>query len=104
MDRNQYYQEHQEAKQLHDRLSSLMENFKGGSPTGGRGIRKLRGAKPLAVSVALSSLPFGGVNFSRASSITISEGFCLRIPQESLGVTCRRVGKRAHCCPTVFAS
>jgi hypothetical protein len=29
--RNQYYQERQEAKQLRDRLSSLMENFKGGA-------------------------------------------------------------------------
>jgi hypothetical protein len=31
----------------------------------GSGIRKLRGAKPLAVFTAIFSLPFSGVNFSR---------------------------------------
>ncbi|MDD2467499.1 MAG: transposase [Desulfobulbus sp.] len=65
MDRNQYYQEQQEAKRLHDRISSFMEDFKVGTLLGGSGIRKLRGAKPLAVFTAIFTLPFGGVNFSR---------------------------------------
>ena len=65
MDRNQYYQEHQEAKRLRDRISSFMEDFKVGTLLGGSGIRKLRGAKPLAVFTAIFTLPFGGVNFSR---------------------------------------
>jgi hypothetical protein len=65
MDRNQYYQEQQEAKRLHDRISSFMEDFKVGTLLGGSGIRKLRGAKPLAVFTAIFTLPFGGVNFFR---------------------------------------
>ncbi len=42
-----------------------MEDFKVGTLLGGSGIRKLRGAKPLAVFTAIFTLPFGGVNFSR---------------------------------------
>ena len=65
MGHNQYHQEQQEAKRLHDRISSFMEDFKVGTLLGGSGIRKLRGAKPLAVFTAIFTLPFGGVNFSR---------------------------------------
>ena len=65
MDRNQYYQEQQEAKRLRDRISSFMEDFKVGTLLGGSGIRKLRGAKPLAVFTAIFTLPFCGINFSR---------------------------------------
>ena len=65
MDRNQCYQEQQEAKRLHDRISSFMEDFKVGTLLGGSGIRKLRGAKPLAVFTAIFTLAFGGFNFSR---------------------------------------
>ena len=87
MDRTQYYQEQQEAKRLHDRISSFMEDFKVGTLLGGSGIRKLRGAKPLAVFAAIFTLPFGGVNFSRGivnnRESGISEGCRLRIPQES---------------------
>ena len=42
-----------------------MENFKVGTLLGGSGIRKLRGAKPLAVFTAIFTLVFGGFNFSR---------------------------------------
>ncbi len=42
-----------------------MEDFKVGRLLGGSGIRKLRGAKPLAVFTAIFTLPFGGVNFFR---------------------------------------
>ena len=65
MNHTQYYQEQQEAKQLHDRISSFLEDFKVGTLLGGSGIRKLRGAKPLAVFATIFSLPFSGVNFSR---------------------------------------
>jgi len=65
MNHTQYYQEQQEAKRLHDRISSFLDDFKVGTLLAGSGIRKLRGAKPLAVFTAIFSLPFGGVNFSR---------------------------------------
>ena len=65
MDHTQYYQEQQEAKRLHDRISSFFEDFKVGTLLGNSGIRKLRGAKPLAVFSAIFALPFGGNNFSR---------------------------------------
>ena len=65
MDHAQYYREQQEAKRLRDRISSFLEDFKVGTLLGGSGIRKLRGAKPLAVFTAIFALPFGGVNFSR---------------------------------------
>ena len=43
----QYYQERQEAKRLHNRISSFLGDFKVGTLLAGSGIRKLRGAKPL---------------------------------------------------------
>ena len=42
-----------------------MEDFKVGTLLGSSGIRKLRGAKPLALFTAIFTLPFGGINFSR---------------------------------------
>ena len=65
MKHTQYYQGQQEAKRLHDRISSFLKEFKVGTLLGGSGIRKLRGAKPLAVFATIFSLPFSGVNFSR---------------------------------------
>ena len=65
MNHTQNYQEQQEAKRLQNRISSFLEDFKVGTLLGGSGIRKLRGAKPLAVFTAIFSLPFCGVNFSR---------------------------------------
>lgn len=65
MDHTQSYQQQQEAKRLHDRISSFLEDFRVGTLLSGSGIRKLRGAKPLAVFTAIFALPFGGVNFSR---------------------------------------
>jgi hypothetical protein len=75
MDRNQYYQEQQETKRLHDRISSFMEDFKVGTLLGGSGISKLRGAKPLAVFTAIFTLPFGGVNFFRGIVKSRTLGF-----------------------------
>ena len=65
MNHTQNYLEQQEAKRLQNRISSFLEDFKVGTLLGGSGIRKLRGAKPLAVFASIFSLPFSGVNFSR---------------------------------------
>lgn len=65
MNHTQNYQEQQEAKRLQNRISSFLEDFKVGTLLNGSGIRKLRGAKPLAVFATIFSLPFCGVNFSR---------------------------------------
>jgi hypothetical protein len=65
MNHAQNYQEQQEVKRLHDRISSFLDDFKVGTLLSGSGIRKLRGAKPLAVFTAIFSLPFGGFNFFR---------------------------------------
>ena len=65
MNHTQNYQEQQEAKRLQNRISSFLEDFKFGTLLSGSGIRKLRGAKPLAVFTTIFSLPFCGVNFSR---------------------------------------
>jgi hypothetical protein len=75
MNHTQYYQEQQEAKRLHDRISSFLVDFKVGTLLGGSGIRKLRGAKPLAVFTAIFSLPFSGVNFSRGIALNRELGF-----------------------------
>ena len=87
MNHTQYYQEQQEAKRLQNRISSFLEDFKVGTLLGGSGIRKLRGAKPLAVFAAIFSLPFSGVNFSRGivnnPGTEIPEGYRLRVPEES---------------------
>jgi hypothetical protein len=65
MDYTQVYQDQQEAKRLHNRISSFLDDFKVGTLLSGSGIRKLRGAKPLAVFTAIFSLPFAGGNFFR---------------------------------------
>ena len=65
MNHTQNYLEQQEAKRLQDRISSFLDDFKVGTLLAGSGIRKLRGAKPLAVFTAIFALPFGGLNFSR---------------------------------------
>ena len=65
MNNTQYFQEQQQAKRLHNRISSFMGDFKVGTLLSKSGIRKLRGAKPLAVFSVIFALPFGGVNFSR---------------------------------------
>ena len=65
MNHTQNYQEQQEAKQLHGRISSFLEDCKVGTLLSGSGIRKLRGVKPLAVFTAIFALPFGGFNFFR---------------------------------------
>ena len=65
MNHTQNYVEQQEAKRLQNRISSFLDDFKVGTLLAGRGIRKLRGAKLLAVFAAIFTLPFGGFNFSR---------------------------------------
>ncbi len=75
MNHTQNHQEQQEAKRLQNRISSFLEDFKVGTLLSGSGIRKLRGAKPLAVFSAIFSLPFSGVNFSRGIVNNLELGF-----------------------------
>ncbi len=75
MNHTQYHQEQQKARRLHDRISSFLDDFKVGTLLAGSGIRKLRGAKPLAVFTAIFSLPFSRVNFSRGIVNNTELGF-----------------------------
>ena len=65
MDNTKQYRDQQEAKQLQNRISSFMKNFKVGTLLHGNGIRKLRGVSPLTLFTVIFSLPFEGVNFSQ---------------------------------------
>lgn len=65
MDNTKQYWNQQEAKQLQNRISSFMKNFKVGTLLHGTGIRKLRGVSPLTLFTVIFSLPFEGVNFSQ---------------------------------------
>jgi hypothetical protein len=65
MDTTKQYRDQQEAKQLQNRISSFMRNFKVGTLLHGNGIRKLRGVSPLTLFTVIFSLPFEGVNFSQ---------------------------------------
>ena len=73
MNHTQNYQEQQEAKRLQNRISSFLEDFKFGTLLSGSGIRKLRGAKPLAVFTAIFSLPFSP-HFSHIESKKATSG------------------------------
>jgi hypothetical protein len=65
MDNTKQYRDQQEAKQLQNRISSFMKDFKVGTLLHGNGIRKLRGVAPLTLFTVIFSLPFEGVNFSQ---------------------------------------
>jgi len=75
VDSTQYHQEQQESKQPHNRIASFLEDFKAGTLLKSSGIRKPRGAKPLAAFTATFSLPFAGVNFFRAVVNNQEQGF-----------------------------
>ena len=57
------YRKQQEAKRLHNRISSFIDDFKIGTMMNKSGIRKLWGASPLALFTAIFMLPFEGNNF-----------------------------------------
>ncbi len=64
------YRKQQEAKRLHNRISSFIDDFKIGTMMNQSGIRKLWGASPpLALFTAIFMLPFEGKTFFRESSI-----------------------------------
>ena len=65
MDNTKQYRDQQEARQLHNRISTFMKDFKVGTLLHGNGIRKLRGVSPLTLFTVIFSLPFEGVNFSQ---------------------------------------
>ncbi len=65
MKHTQDYLDQQEVIRLNNRISSFLSDFKIGTLMAASGIRKLRGAKPLALFTAIFTLPFCGHNFSR---------------------------------------
>ena len=75
MDNTKQYRDQQEAKQLQNRISSFMKDFKVGTLLHGNGIRKLRGVSPLTLFTVIFSLPFNGVNFSRGIVSNPNLGF-----------------------------
>lgn len=75
MDYTKQYLDQQEAKQLQNRISSFMGDFKVGTLLHSNGIRKLRGVSPLVLFTTIFSLPFEGVNFSKGIVKNPSLGF-----------------------------
>lgn len=75
MDNTKQYLDQQEAKQLQNRISTFMRNFKVGTLLHGNGIRKLRGVSPLTLFTVIFSLPFEGVNFSQGIIKNSNLGF-----------------------------
>lgn len=65
MDISKQHKEEQEAKQLSSTISAFAKDFKIGTLLGRSGIKKVRGASPLALFTAIFSLPFTGNNFYR---------------------------------------
>lgn len=65
MDITKEYQGEQEAKQLNNRISTFISNFKVGSLLNNSGIRKLRGVTPITLFTTIFILPFHGMNFSQ---------------------------------------
>ena len=55
MDITKQYREQQEAKQLQNRISSFMKDFKVGTVLHGNGIGKLRGVSPLTLFTVIFS-------------------------------------------------
>ena len=75
MDDTKQYRDQQEAKQLQNRISSFMKDFKVGTLLHANGIRKLRGVSPLTLFTVIFSLPFEGVNFSQGIVRNSNLGF-----------------------------
>jgi len=65
MNTTKQYRDQQEAKQLHNRITFFMKDFKVGTLLHRNGIRKMRGVSPLTLFIAIFSLPFEGVTFSQ---------------------------------------
>ena len=65
MDLTKELEEQQEAKHLQNRILTFMGSFKIGTALNFSGIKKIRGASPLALFTAIFLLPFEGNNFFR---------------------------------------
>lgn len=63
MDISKQFDEQQEVKHLQSRISLFINGFQVGTILNLSGIRKLRGASPLALFLAIFRLPFEGNNF-----------------------------------------
>ena len=70
MDLTKELEEQQEAKHLQNRILTFMGSFKIGTALNFSGIKKIRGASPLALFTAIFLLPFEGNNFFRGMSRT----------------------------------
>ena len=75
MDTTKQYQGQQEAKRLHDRISTFMVDLKVGTLLRRSGIHKLRGVSPLTLFSTIFKLPFETANFSRGIVLNSSLGF-----------------------------
>jgi hypothetical protein len=75
MDTTKKYRNQQEAKQLQNRISAFIRNFKIGTMLHNNGIRKMRGVSPLTLFTVIFSLPFEGVNFAQGIVNNSTLGF-----------------------------
>lgn len=75
MDTTRQYQEQQEVRRLHDRISAFMTDLTVGTLLHKSGIRKLRGVSPLTLFTVIFKLPFEKVNFSRGIVLNSSLEF-----------------------------
>lgn len=75
MDTTKQYQEQQEERRLHDKISAFMTDFTVGALLNKSGIRKLRGVRPLTLFTTIFKLPFVGTNFSRGIVLNSSLEF-----------------------------
>jgi hypothetical protein len=75
MDTTKQYRNQQEAKQLQNRISAFIRNFKIGTMLHNNGIRKMRGVSPLTLFTVIFSLPFEGVNFAQGIVNNSTLGF-----------------------------
>lgn len=75
MQTTRYFEAQQEAKQLQSRIASFFDTFTVGTLLNTCGIRKTRGASPLAIFQAIFMLPFQGDNFFRGIVLKDDVGF-----------------------------
>jgi hypothetical protein len=75
MEISKQHQKEQEPKQLTSTITLFFSDFKIGTLVGRSGIKKLRGASPLALFSAIFTLPFVGNNFYRGIVANNSLGF-----------------------------
>ena len=63
MDTTKQSEKQQEANRLQSRISTFISGFQVGTALNQSGIKKIKGATPLALFMAIFRLPFEGNNF-----------------------------------------